>query len=79
MEEVSSQRIPPMVYIEGNNRENCLTAATRDGENEENLRNSLNRETESDQVNEQGPLSRRYTEPSVQAVITANSPMLQEY
>ena len=27
-EEVSSQRIPPMVYIEGNNCENCLTAVT---------------------------------------------------
>ena len=34
---------------------------------------------ESEQVNERGPLSRRYTEPSVQAVITANSPMLPEY
>ena len=36
MEEVSSQRIPPMVYIEGNNHENHLTAVTRDGESEEN-------------------------------------------
>ena len=27
----------------------------------------------------QGPLSRRYTEPSVQALITANSQTLQEY
>ena len=78
-EEVSSQRIPPMVYIEGNNRENCSAAVTRDGESDENLRNSLNRETESEQVNEQGPLSRRYTELSVQAILTANSPMLQEY
>ena len=38
----------------------------------------LNHETESEQVNEQGPLSQRYTEPSVQAVITANVPMSQE-
>ena len=36
MEEVSSQRIPPMVYIEGNNHENHLTAVTRDGESEGN-------------------------------------------
>ena len=27
-EEVSSQRIPPMVYIEGNNHENCSAAVT---------------------------------------------------
>ena len=68
-----------MVYIEGNNRENCSAAEPRDGESDENLQNLLNCETESEQVNEQGPLSQRYTEPSVQAVITANSPMLQEY
>ena len=37
MEEVFSQRIPPMVYIEGNNHENHLTAANRDGESEGNL------------------------------------------
>ena len=30
-------------------------------------------------MNEQGPLSRRYTEPSVQASITVNSPTLWEY
>ena len=78
-EEVSSQRIPPMVYIEGNNHENHSAAVTRDGESDENSRNSLNRETKNEKVNEQGPLSRRYMEPSVQAVITANSPMLQEY
>ena len=35
-EEVSSQRIPPMVYIEGNNRENCSAAVTRDGESDVN-------------------------------------------
>ena len=79
MKEVSSQRIPPMVYIEGNNHENGQTAVTRDGESEGNSQNLLNHKTESDQVNEQGPLSRRYTEPSVQAVITANLPTLQEY
>ena len=32
-----------------------------------------------EQTGEQGPLSQRYTEPSVKAVITANSPTLQEY
>ena len=39
----------------------------------------LNHETEAEQTIEQGPLSRRYTEPSVQAIIIANSPTLQEY
>ena len=79
MEEVSSQRIPPMVYIKGNNRENHSVRTTQDGESNENSRKSLNRETEGEQVGEQGPLSQRYTEPSSQAVMTANSPMLQEY
>ena len=36
MEEVSSQRIPPMVYIEENNHENHSVAVTRDGESDEN-------------------------------------------
>ena len=76
MEEVSSQRIPPMVYIEGNNHENCSVRATHDGESNENLQNLLNHETEGKEVGEQGPLSQRYTEPSGQAVMTANSPML---
>ena len=44
-----------------------------------NSRNSLNREAETEQTTEEGPLSRRYTEPSVQAVTTENSSMLQEY
>ena len=35
-EEVSSQRISPMVYIEGNNHENHSAAVTRDGESDEN-------------------------------------------
>ena len=35
-EEVSSQRIPPMVYNNGKNRENCSAAVTRDGESDEN-------------------------------------------
>ena len=79
MEEVSSQRIPPMVYIEGTNCENHRTAVTRDDESEGYLQNLLNCELESEQVNEQGPLSRRYTDPLVQTVITAYSPTLQEY
>ena len=78
-EEVSSQRIPPMVHIEGNNRENCSVRVTRDGEISNNSQNSLNCETEGEQVSEQGPLSQKYIEPSVQAVITANLPTLQEY
>ena len=68
-----------MVYIDGNNHENCSVRVTRDGKTNENSRNSLNRETEVEQTSEQGPLSRRYTEPLVQAVITANLPTLQEY
>ena len=56
-EEVSSQRIPPMVYIEGNNHGNCSVAVTQDGESDENLRNLLNCKTEGEQVSEQGPLS----------------------
>ena len=32
-----------------------------------------------EQAVDQGPLSRRYTEPSIQGVITANSPTIQEY
>ena len=77
-EEISSQRIPPMVYIERNNRENMSTRVSRSGETNENLQNSLNHETEVKQVVDQGPLSRRYTEPSIQGVITANSPTIQE-
>ena len=78
-EEVSSQRIPPMVYIDGNNHENCSLRVTRDGESNENSQNSFNHETEGEQTSEQGPLSQRYMEPSVQAVITATLPTLQEY
>ena len=41
-EEISSQRIPPMVYIEGNNRENLSTRVSRSGKTNENSRNLLN-------------------------------------
>ena len=68
-----------MVYIDGNNRENCSVGVTQDGETNENSQNSLHHETEAEQTSEQGPLSQRYTEPSVQAVMTANLPTLQEY
>ena len=77
-EEVSSQRIPPLVYIDGNNHENCLTGVFRDGKTNENLRNLLNMEAETEQTTKQGPLSQRYMDPSAQAVTIANSPMLQE-
>ena len=79
MEEVSSQRIPPMVYIDGNNRENQSIRVTRNGKTNENSQDSLNRETKTEQTIEQGPLSRRNTEPLVEAIITENSPTLQEY
>ena len=78
-EEVSSQRIPPMVYIEGDNRENMSTRVSRSNETNENSQNSLNREMEVEQAVDQGPLSRRYTEPLIQGVIAANSPTVQEY
>ena len=35
-EEISSQRIPPMVYIEGNNHENTSTRVSRSHETNEN-------------------------------------------
>ena len=78
-EEITSQRIPPMVYIEGNNRENMSTRVSRSDKANENLRNLLNCETEVKQAVDQGPLSRTYTEPLIQGVITANSPKVQEY
>ena len=55
-EEISSQRIPPMVYIEGNNHENMSTRVSRSGKTNENSRNLLNRETEVEQAVDQGPL-----------------------
>ena len=79
MEEVSSQRIPLMVHIDGNNPENHSVRVTQDDKTNENLQNLLNRETEAEQTSEQGSLSQRYPEPSVQAIMTANSPTLQEY
>ena len=35
-EEISSQRIPPMVYIDGNNHENMSIRVSRSGETNEN-------------------------------------------
>ena len=78
-EEVSSQRIPPMVYISGGNPRSQPVRVTQDDKTSENSRNLLNCGTEAEQTGEQGPLSRRYMEPSVQAVMTTNSPTLQEY
>ena len=78
-EEISSQRIPPMVYINGNNSESGLVRGNQNGKTEENSRHSLNLETRTEQTTKQCPLSRRYTDPSVQAVLTANSQTLQEY
>ena len=56
-EEVSSEGIPPMVYIDRSNCENRSVRVTQDGETNENSRNSLNRETKVEQTSEQGPLS----------------------
>ena len=68
-----------MVYISGSNSRNQPVRVTRDDETNKNSQNLLNHGTEAEQTSEQGPLSGRYTEPSVQAVVTANSPTLQEY
>ena len=68
-----------MVYIDGNNRENRSIRVSQNGKTNEDSQNLLNGETKAEQAVEQGPLSRRYTEPSIQAIITVNSPTLQEY
>ena len=68
-----------MVYIDGSNHENRSIRVPRSGDTNENSRNLLKCETEAKQVVEQGPLSGRYMEPLTQAIITANSPTLQEY
>ena len=78
-EEISSQRIPPMVYLDAENNRSNQQGKVRNGENEENSRGSLNPERGNKQNSEQGPLSRRYTEPSMQIVATINSPTLHEY
>ena len=79
IEETTSQRIPPMVYIEGGNHETRPTRILESNKTSENSQNSQNHETDVGQAVNQGPLSRRYTEPSIQGVITANSPTVQEY
>ena len=78
-EVVSSQRIPQMVYISGSNLRSQQARVTQDDKTNKNSQNLLNCETEAEQTGEQGPLSQRYTEPSVQVVITANLPTLQKY
>ena len=79
-EEVSSQRIPPMVYSNGgSNSRSEPVRVTRDDKTNEDLQNSLSHETEAKQTSEQGPLSRRSMEPSVQAFMISNLPTLQEY
>ena len=55
------------------------TRVSRSSKTNENSQNLLNCETEVEQAVDQCPLSRRYTEPSIQGVITANSPTVQEY
>ena len=78
-EETTSQRIPPMIYIEGVNQETRPTRILESNKTSENSRNLQNRETDVRQAVDQGPLSRRYTEPSIQGILTANSPTAQEY
>ena len=79
-EEVSSQSIPPVVYINGSTMcRNQQTGVSLSKENSENSRNSLNPRVKQEQTHEQGPLSQRYTEPLVQGTAAVNSPTLQEY
>ena len=65
-EEVSSQRILPMVYISGNNPRSQQTRMNQDEESNKNLQISLNHRVEHEQMDKHGPLSQRYMEPSVQ-------------
>ena len=78
-EEISSQRIPPMVYLDAENNRSNQRGKVRNGKNEENSRGLLNPERGNEQNSKQGPLSRRYTEPSMQIAATINSPTLHEY
>ena len=78
-EETTSQRIPPMTYTEGVNHETRPTRILESNEISKNSRNSQIGETDVRQAVDQGPLSRRYTEPLIQGIITANSPTAQEY
>ena len=79
MEEMSSQRIPPMVYLDAENNRSNQRGKVWNGENEENSRGLLNPERGNEQNSKQGPLSRRYTELSTQIVATIHSPTLHEY
>ena len=78
-EEISSQRIPPMVYLDAENNRSNQRGKIGNGENKENSRGSLNPERGNEQNSKQSPLSRRYTEPSMQTVATINSPTLHAY
>ena len=73
-EEISSQRIPPMVYLDAENNRSNQRGKVQNDENKENSRGSLNPERGNEQNSKQSPLSRRYTEPSMQTVATINSP-----
>ena len=68
-----------MVYLDAENNRSYQQGKVRNGENEENLQGSLNPERGNEQNSEQGPLSRRYTEQSMQTVATINSLTLHEY
>ena len=49
-EEVSSQRIPPMVYIDENNCESRSIRVSPNGKTNENSQNSLNHQPKGDQT-----------------------------
>ena len=69
-----------MVYINENTTfRNQQTNFNPNEENSENSQNSLNPRGDQEQTHKQGPLSRRYTEASVQGTAVINSPTLQEY
>ena len=56
-EEVSSQRIPLMVYISGNNHRSQQTRVNQDEESNKNSQNLLSHRAKHEQMDEQGPLS----------------------
>ena len=78
-EEVSNQEIPLMVYINGSNHRSQQTRVSSNEEHSKNSQNSVSPRIEQEQTKKEGPLSWRYTEPSLQGAVKVNLPMLQKY
>ena len=78
-EEVSSQRILPMVYISGNNPRSQQTRVNQDEESNKNLQISLNHRVEHEQMDKHGHYLKGTWSHQCKGDITVNLPMLQEY